>query len=68
MRLLAAFLLVASSLAAGKRPITHEDVWLVKRVSAPAVSSDAKWAVVSVTEPAYEQSKTVSDLWIIRLN
>lgn len=68
MRLLAAFLLVASSLAAEKRPITHEDVWLMKRVSAPAVSPDGRWAVVSVTEPAYEQSKTVSDLWIVPLD
>jgi dipeptidyl aminopeptidase/acylaminoacyl peptidase len=65
MRALAAVLLLASSLAAQKRPITHEDVWLMKRVGPPAVSPDGRWAVVSVTEPAYEQSKTVSDLWTV---
>lgn len=65
MRLLAVALLLASSLGAAKRPITHEDVWLMKRVASPAVSPDGRWAVVSVTEPSYEQSKTVSDLWIV---
>src|SRR5437867_2675243 len=57
--------LVLTSTAADKRAITHQDVWTMKRVSAPAVSPDGKWAVVSVTEPAYDDSKTVSDLWII---
>ena len=32
MRFAAALLLLSSSLAAQKRPITHEDVWLMKRV------------------------------------
>ncbi len=40
----------------------------MKRVTSPAVSPDGKWAVVSVTEPSYEQSKTVSDLWIVPLD
>ncbi len=50
---------------AGLRPITHEDVWLMKRVGAPAVSPDGKWVVFSVTEPSYEPDKQVSDLWIV---
>ncbi len=37
-----------------KRPITHEDVWLMPRVGAPAVSPDGRWVVVSVVEPAYD--------------
>lgn len=65
MRLLAALFLCALALPAQKRPITHEDVWLMKRVGPPAVSPDGKWAVVSVTEPAYDDSKTSSDLWIV---
>jgi len=60
-----ACLLLASALWAGKAPITHEDVWLMPRVGAPAVSPDGKWVVVSVTEPAYDESKQVSDLWIV---
>src|SRR5713101_4124385 len=59
--------LVALTLAAAplKRPITHEDVWLMKRVSGLAVSPNGKWAVVSVAEPSYDDSKSASDLWIV---
>jgi dipeptidyl aminopeptidase/acylaminoacyl peptidase len=58
----------ASSLAtaeAGKQPITHELLWMMKRVGAPVVSPDGKWAVYSVIEPSYEQDKSVSDLWLV---
>ncbi len=48
-----------------KRPITHEDVWLMKRVGAPIPSPDGKWVVFSVTEPAYDEKDQVSDLWIV---
>lgn len=68
MRFLAALLVLCLNLAAQKRPITHEDVWLMKRVGAPSVSPDGRWAVVSVTEPAYDASKSVSDLWIVPLD
>ncbi len=50
---------------AQKRPITHEDVWLMKRVGAPVPSPDGKWVVVSVTEPAYDQDKQTAELWIV---
>lgn len=46
-------------------PITHEDVWLMKRIGTPAVSPDGKWAVVPVTEPAYDEKDQASDLWIV---
>ncbi|MGB0514380.1 MAG: hypothetical protein ACPGJE_06030, partial [Wenzhouxiangellaceae bacterium] len=36
------------------RPVTHEEVWLMKRLGAPVVSPDGRLAVVSVTEPSYE--------------
>ena len=59
--------LVALALTAAplKRPIAHEDVWLMKHVSGLTVSPNGKWAVVSVTEPAYDDSKSASDLWIV---
>ena len=47
-----------------KTPITHEKLWLMKRVGAPAVSPDGKWVVFSVLEPSYETDKEISDLWI----
>jgi dipeptidyl aminopeptidase/acylaminoacyl peptidase len=68
MRLFAALLLLPLSLAAQKHPIAHKDVWQMKRVGAPAVSPDGKWAVVPVTEPSYDPSKTSSDLWIVPLD
>jgi dipeptidyl aminopeptidase/acylaminoacyl peptidase len=37
----------------------------MKRVGAPVVSPDGKWIVVSVTEPAYDESATVEDLWLV---
>jgi dipeptidyl aminopeptidase/acylaminoacyl peptidase len=51
--------------AAAKRSITHEHVWLMKRVGAPSVSPDGKWAVFVVTEPAYERKNQRADLWIV---
>ena len=48
-----------------KKPITHEMLWMMKRVGVPAVSPDGKWAVYSVLEPAYEPKEAVSDLWLV---
>src|SRR5882757_4082347 len=47
-----------------KTPITHEKLWTMKRVGAPAVSPDGKWVIFSVLEPSYEADKDVSDLWM----
>ena len=58
----------AAEAPAAKRAITHEDVWLMKRVGAPTVSPDGKWAVFSVTDPAYDSKEQWSDLWIKSLN
>ncbi|MFQ3639923.1 MAG: S9 family peptidase, partial [Chloracidobacterium sp.] len=49
-----------------KRPITHEDVWLMKRVGAPAPSPDGKFVVFSLVEPAYDPKDQASDLWLVR--
>jgi dipeptidyl aminopeptidase/acylaminoacyl peptidase len=68
MRILVALLIFLLYLAAQKHPIRHDDVWLMKRVGAPAVSPDGKWAVVPVAEPSYDASKTSSDLWIVPLD
>jgi dipeptidyl aminopeptidase/acylaminoacyl peptidase len=68
MRSTIALLLLASALSAQKRPITHEDVWLMKRVGGLEVSPDGKWAVTSVMEPSYEAGKTASDLWMVSVD
>ncbi|HYL03935.1 MAG TPA: hypothetical protein VEU54_11015 [Steroidobacteraceae bacterium] len=48
-----------------KHPITHADVWLMKRIGAPAVSPDGRLAVVSVTEPAYDRKDQLAQLWLV---
>jgi dipeptidyl aminopeptidase/acylaminoacyl peptidase len=61
-------LLLAATLSAQEselRPVSHEDVWLMKRVDAPVISPDGTLAIVSVTEPSYEEDGDVSDLWLI---
>ncbi len=45
-------------------PITHEDVWLMKRLGTPVASPDGKWVVFAVTEPAYDAKEQWSDLWL----
>ena len=47
------------------KPITHESLWMMKRVGNPIVSPDGKWVVYSVMEPSYEPDKAVSDLWLV---
>ena len=48
-----------------RHPITHEDVWLMTRVSAPEASPDGRWIVFSVVEPSYDDAAKTSDLWIV---
>jgi dipeptidyl aminopeptidase/acylaminoacyl peptidase len=51
--------------AAQKLPVTHEAIWLMKRVGAPVPSPDGRWVVFSVVEPAYDEREQVTDLWIV---
>jgi dipeptidyl aminopeptidase/acylaminoacyl peptidase len=62
---LAATTLAAAQSAPGTQPLTHEALFLMKRVGSPAVSPDGRWAVFSLTEPAYDEKKEVQDLWIV---
>jgi dipeptidyl aminopeptidase/acylaminoacyl peptidase len=58
-------LLTPLSVEAQRRVITHEDVWLLHRIGAPVLSPDGKNAVFSVTEPSYDSTQNISDLWIV---
>jgi dipeptidyl aminopeptidase/acylaminoacyl peptidase len=49
---------------AQKKIITHEDMWMMKRVGAPQISSNGKWIVFSVADPAYDEKDQSTDLWI----
>jgi len=48
-----------------KTPLTHETMWMLKRVGGPVPSPDGKWVVFSMVEPAYDEKDQVSDLWIV---
>ena len=48
-----------------RHAITHEDLWLFKRVGPPEPSPDGKWAVFPVSAPAYDAKDESSNLWIV---
>src|SRR5581483_4268411 len=64
-----AFSLALSSVSLGASVpgtrLTHELLWMMKRVSAPVISPDGKWVICAVLEPSYEPEKEVSDLWLV---
>jgi dipeptidyl aminopeptidase/acylaminoacyl peptidase len=65
LSLLIVTFVLSAAFAQSKHPITHEDVWLMKRVGAPVPSPDGKWVVFPLVEPAYDEKDQVSDLWIV---
>ena len=67
-QLVCSILVVGAAEVAAQRAITHEDVWLMRRVGVPEPSPDGKWVVFAVTEPAYDPKDVWSDLWIKTLN
>src|SRR2546423_1698156 len=64
----AAALLCAPLAAQQRHTITHEDVYLMKRIGSPAISPDGRWVVFSVTEPSYTEGDQISDLWLVPLD
>jgi dipeptidyl aminopeptidase/acylaminoacyl peptidase len=65
MRTLVLLLAALTAGFAQKRPITHEDLWLMKRVGEPVVSPDGRNIVFSVTVPDYDPAKQSADLWLV---
>jgi len=63
--LLSIALLATLPATAQKRPLRHEDLYTLKRVSGASASPDGKWVIVSVNEPNYDAAKVVTDLWIV---
>jgi dipeptidyl aminopeptidase/acylaminoacyl peptidase len=56
---------VRSQTPTTKAPLSHEAMWMMKRVGSPNPSPDGKWVVFSLVEPAYDEKDQVSDLWIV---
>ena len=57
--------LLRCSLYAQKRVITHEDVWLMKRVGEPAVSPDGKWHSPLGRSRTTTRPSRSTDLWLV---
>ena len=51
-----------------RRAVAHEDLWLMQRVGPPALSPDGRWAVIAVTEPAYQRREQKADLWLVAVD
>ncbi len=69
-RLALAFILAAllphpATADGGKRPITAQDLWAIKRVGAPALSPDGRRVAVSVQEWSIEKNKPSANLWLV---
>lgn len=62
-----AFLPICGSLftRAGNLPITHERLWMLKRVGPPVPSPDGKWVAFVLTEPSYNEQEHSADLWLV---
>ncbi|MBS0376049.1 MAG: S9 family peptidase [Proteobacteria bacterium] len=50
---------------AASHAITHEDLWLMKRLGAPEPSPDGRRAVLAVLEPAYDRKEQAYGLWLL---
>lgn len=53
------------SLAAQDRPITHDDLYNMKRISSPAVSPDGKLVAYVVTDYDKKENSSNSDIWLV---
>jgi dipeptidyl aminopeptidase/acylaminoacyl peptidase len=60
-------LALASASAASARPITATDLATMRRLSAPVVSPDGRWAVYQLRETDLEGNRGRTDLWRLDL-
>ena len=47
-----------------KSAMSHESMWLLKKIGAPALSPSGKWVVYSRTETSYNPEEQSTDLWL----
>ena len=60
--------LAATVAQSAPRPITHEDVWTLRRLGAPVIERQGTFAILPVTEPSYAKDDTKTDLWWVPLD
>jgi dipeptidyl aminopeptidase/acylaminoacyl peptidase len=66
MKKILLIILFACGFAAfGQKPaMTHEHMWMLKKIGAPALSPSGKWVVFSRTETSYNTEEQSTDLWL----
>src|SRR5256885_1769448 len=68
--LIAALLIVISAVPAiaqdkaGKRPITFEDLWKVKRLGKPSIAPDGKSVAIDVTTWSLDDNSSNTQIWL----
>lgn len=65
MKKLSLLLLLAALAFGQKHAVTHQDIWMMKRVGEPVASPDGRWIVFSVLDPDYDAANQRSDLWFV---
>ncbi len=66
MKKIVFFILIASSFCAfGQKPaMSHESMWMLKKIGTPALSPTGKWVIYSRTETSYNPDEQTTDLWL----
>lgn len=49
---------------AQKPAMSHESMWMLKKIGTPALSPSGKWVVYSRTETSYNTEEQTTDLWL----
>src|SRR5262245_13373196 len=62
---LACALFAAPAPLAAGTPLSIDQLWQIKRLGAPSLSPDGKWAVVAVTSYDVKADKALTDLWLV---
>jgi len=50
---------------AARTPMTADILWSLRRLGAPAISPDGRWAAVAVTQYDLKEDKGKTDLWLV---
>ncbi len=62
--LLFVLLVLGQATFAQKPAMTHESMWLLKKIGVPALSPSGKWVIYSRTETSYNPDEQSTDLWL----
>jgi dipeptidyl aminopeptidase/acylaminoacyl peptidase len=64
-KILLIFLFACGFNSFGQKPaMTHEHMWMLKKIGAPALSPSGKWVIYSRLETSYNLDEQTSDLWL----